>query len=97
VSSRHRNRRIDATVRPDARTRATQHRHERRSAKLSLALDDPDAVVAPVMASTPEKLPPDERNERGGRSRRFKVWKSPMWKRRKADRKARYGPQPDFA
>lgn len=88
--SRSKNPGAAAVHRPARYDRRLQHRKVRRATQLELSqLAEHDDYALPRPVHTSEKTDPSDRPEKTVRSRKFKVWKTKSWKRRKLNRAAK--------
>ena len=89
-ASRQRTPGAAAVHRPARFDRQIEHRRVRRAAHVELAtLDEIEDHALPRPVHTSMKVDPAEKPEIPIQRRRFKVWKTKAWKRRRIDRARR--------
>lgn len=95
--SRNNNPGAAAVHKPARFDRRTEHRRVRRATQVELRqLTEPEDLALPRPVHTGNKIDPSERQERGVKRRRFRVWKTKSWKRRSLNRSARAAAYEDF-
>lgn len=95
--SRLRNPGAAAVHRPARYDRRQEHRKVRRAAHMELTtLAEPEDHALPRPVNTGMKADPNERPQMQVSTRRFKVWKTKSWKRRKLARSQRAAAYQDY-